>query len=303
MFVIKHKNIFIGATLLLVAVSLFAIFSYGLNFGIDFKGGSIIELEYKDKVADVQKVKEALKPLNLGEILVQPFGDKGLLVRLRDVTEAEHNNILRTLSPAEEKRFSSIGPVLGSELRSKSILALSFVVLGIVLYIAFAFRGVSHPVKSWKYGLVAIVTLMHDVIVPTGLFAFLGKLYSYEVDLLFVAALLAILGFSIHDTIVVFDRIRENLKIAVSKDFSETVGRSISETIVRSINTSLTTLLVLLSLYFFGGDSTRNFALVLSVGIIAGTYSSIFLASPLLVLIESWQRRRSIFQSRNEPVI
>jgi len=293
MFVIRHKNIFMGATLLLVLASLFTIFSYGLNLGIDFKGGSILELEYKDKVATVEEVKGALRALDLGEILVQPFGGQGVLLRLRDITEVEHNNILKALSPAEEKRFSSIGPVLGSELKRKSFVGISLVVLGIVLYIAFAFRGVSHPVKSWKYGLVAVATLLHDVIVPTGFYALLGKLYGYEVDLLFVTSLLAILGFSIHDTIVVFDRIRENLKLAISKDFSQTVGVSISETMARSINTSLTTLLVLFSLYFFGGDSTRNFALVLSVGIVAGTYSSIFLASPLLVSIERWQKKNA----------
>ncbi|MCR4306599.1 MAG: protein translocase subunit SecF, partial [Candidatus Yonathbacteria bacterium] len=196
----------------------------------------------------------------------------------------------------EEERFNSIGPVIGSELKRKAVIAIIIVMVAIILFITFAFRRVSEPVSSWKYGLVAIVALAHDVIIPTGVFAVLGNFFiDFQVNVLFVTALLAILGFSIHDTIVVFDRIRENLRrnkeYHIDKGFAETVGEGLSQTFTRSINTSMTVVFVMLVLYFLGGEPTRQFALALSVGVIAGTYSSVFIASPLLVVIEKWQRR------------
>jgi preprotein translocase subunit SecF len=202
---------------------------------------------------------------------------------------------LRTLGAAEEIQFTSIGPSIGAELMQKAWIAISLVVVLTVLFIAFAFRGVSKPVSSWKYGIVAIVTLLHDILLPTGLFAYLGYISGAEVDALFIVALLTILGISINDTIVVFDRIRENLRLNEERrkheEFAEVVERSIKQTIARSINTSVTVIIVLLSLYFFGPEATKNFALTLTVGMIAGTYSSIFLASPLLVVWEKFSRR------------
>ena len=168
-------------------------------------------------------------------------------------------------------------------------------VLCTIVFIAWAFRGVSKPVQSWKYGIVAIVTLLHDILVPAGLFAILGRFVGAEVDALFIVALLTILGISINDTIVVFDRIRENLRFNEDKgrreEFEEVVGRSITQTIARSINTSLTVVIVLAALYLLGPVVTKNFALTLIVGMIAGTYSSIFLASPLLVAWQKWSVR------------
>jgi len=165
------------------------------------------------------------------------------------------------------------------------------VVFCIITFIAFAFRGVSKPVQSWKYGVVAIITLLHDILLPLGLFAVLGHFFGAEVDALFIVALLTILGISINDTIVVFDRIRENLRLNEERnkreEYEEVVGRSIIQTLARSINTSLTVIIVLISLYFLGPVATQNFALTLIVGMVAGTYSSIFLASPLLV---AWDR-------------
>src|SRR3989344_9238967 len=197
------------------------------------------------------------------------------------------------MTEIEERRFNSIGPTIGSELRSKALWAMLTVILAIVLYIAFAFRHVSHPISSWVYGLVAIVALVHDVLIPTGVYVALGHYFiDVQIDVLFVTAILTILGFSVHDTIVVFDRTRENLKLHSWKEFDVTVGHSIEQTFVRSINTSLTVLLVILALYFFGGETTKNFALTLAIGVTIGTYSSIFLASPLLVAIEEWQRKR-----------
>jgi len=192
-----------------------------------------------------------------------------------------------------QNKFDSIGPVIGKELRTKSIWAMILVILLIVLYITFAFRKVSYPVSSWKYGLAAVIALLHDVIIPTGFFTIYNHYVGGDIDVLFVTAILTILGFSVHDTIVVFDRIRENLRIGNSRtDFTETVGKSINQTFARSINTSLSVILVLLVMLFFGGDSTKNFSLLLVVGIFFGTYSSIFLASPLLLLVKSMQDKK-----------
>jgi len=210
------------------------------------------------------------------------------------LTEEEHQGISSVLSENgnyefTEKRFDSIGPVIGGELKRKALVSIGLVIFLIIIFIAFAFRGVSRPVSSWKYGLVAVAALIHDVLVPIGVFAFIGA----EVDVLFVTALLAILGYSVNDTIIIFDRIRENIKLKISNDFEEAVGMSLRQTMARSINTSLTTLVVLVFLYFLGGDATKMFSLALGVGIIAGTYSSIFLAGPFLITIQKFQNRKN----------
>jgi preprotein translocase subunit SecF len=197
-------------------------------------------------------------------------------------------NFNNTISP-NIKSFDSIGPVLGAESLRKAIVSIILVILGIVLYITFAFRKISEPVKSWKYGIIAIISLVHDIIIPLGAFAILGHYYGYEVDTLFVTALLVILGFSIHNTIVVFDRVRENLLHSSSnKPFALTVGESVNQTLTRSINTSLTVLIALGALYIYGGESTQHFVLALIIGILAGTYSSVCFGSSLLVTIEKW---------------
>lgn len=297
MFVVKFRKLFYTLSSLLVAASLFSIFFYGLNFGIDFKGGSIVEMEYKS-APDIEVLKSSVQALNLGEFSVRKTGEKGAIVRLKDLTTSERTSVMSVLTKNDGilKRFDSVGPILGSELARKAVLSLVFVILGIVLFITFAFRGVSKPVASWKYGLIAIVALIHDVIVPTGVFAYLGHFANVQIDSLFVTALLVILGFSIHDTIVVFDRTRENLKrneeYREKKEFETIVGESVSQTFARSINTSLTTLISLVVLYVIGPEATKNFSLALLVGIVAGTYSSIFLASPLLVTVEKWQSKQ-----------
>jgi len=291
MYIIEKRKIFFGISGTLMVVSLFLILALGLNFGIDFKGGSLTEISYPGGRPDLLIIKENIRTLDLGEFVIQGTGERGVLIKTRELRENEHNLLITALSNngefiVSEERFTSIGPVIGRELRKRAIISISLVIVLIIIFIAYVFRKVSHPVRSWKYGVVAIIALFHDILIPTGLFAILGKVTGAEVDTLFVTALLAILGLSVNDTIVVFDRIRENLRLKISKDFSETVGVSLRQTITRSINTSLTTLFVLLTLLFFGPESTRNFALVLSVGLVAGTYSSIFLASPLLVMIE-----------------
>jgi len=293
--VVGKRKIFYGFSLALIGAGIFSVIFWGLHFGIDFKGGSLIEINWQGQRPDAKTVKDILSPLDLGDISVQPAGDTGMILRLKDIDEATHQNVLSTLEqigPLQETRFDSVGPVIGEELKRRAYSAIAMVLLLIIVYIAFAFRKVSRPVASWKYGVAAVIALFHDVFIPTGIFSILGHYAGVEIDLLFVTGLLTILGFSVHDTIVVFDRIRENLRKGVGKSFEDTVNVSINQTITRSINTSLTVFLTLLAIYIFGGVSTRFFALLLMIGIFFGTYSSIFVASSLLVTSEAWRQKR-----------
>ncbi len=293
MFVVKFRKLFYILSAIIIIASVSAIAKWGLNPGIDFKGGSIVEVEYTDARPEQAEMIKAIDPLELNAS-VRATGDKGFIIRMKDLSREEKVLLDQTLLKSgnyTEKRFDSVGPLLGVEALRKSLVSVALVILAIVLFIAFAFRKVSQPISSWKYGIIAIIALVHDVIVPTGAFAILGHFKGYEVDTLFVTALLVVLGFSVHDTIVVFDRVRENLNHAkANKPFDEIVGESISQTFTRSINTSLTTLLALLVLYFVGGETTQHFSLALIIGIVAGTYSSIFIGSPLLVTVWKWQQ-------------
>jgi len=297
MWIINNRKIFYTVSIVLVVASVVSLIVWGLKPGVDFTGGTLIEVTYPDGRPDQVELATALSAIDAA-VSVRPSGTNEYIVRMKTVDENEHAKIGEILSlngtvQATEKTFDSIGPVLGAEALKKAYISIFLVILGIVLYITFAFRKVSEPVSSWKYGLIAIVALLHDVIIPTGLFAVLGHLAGYEVDTLFITALLVILGFSVHDTIVVFDRVRENLKhSSAKKPFNEVVGESISQTFTRSINTSLTTLIALIVLYFVGGSTTQHFTLALIVGIAAGTYSSIFIGSPLLVTIEKWGKKK-----------
>ena len=295
--VVGKRKIFYGLSLLLVGAGIFSVIFWGLHFGIDFKGGSLMEIDWQTERPENNIIKEKLASLDVGEISIQPTGDKGMILRLKDISEEIHQKILNQLNsigPAEEKRFDSVGPVIGEELKRRAYGAIAAVLSLIVIYIAIAFRKVSRPVASWKYGLAAIIALFHDVFIPTGIFSILGHYLGVEIDLLFVTGLLTILGFSVHDTIVVFERIRENLRKGLGENFEDTVNISINQTIVRSINTSLTVFLTLLAIYIFGGASTKYFALLLMIGIFFGTYSSIFIASSLLVTSEKWRQKRIV---------
>jgi preprotein translocase subunit SecF len=294
----KHLNKFFILPLLLSILAVAAIALWGLKPGIDLSGGTLMHVTYSDTLPSVAHVQSAAKPLNLGEVRVQPSGQNGYAIRVRSLTEAEHQSLgkaLATLGNVHEDQYTSVGPVIGTELLHKGLLALVLVTICIILFIAFAFRQVSKPVASWKYGVVAIVTLAHDVLIPTGVFAFLGHFHGAEVDSLFIVGLLTILGISINDTIVVFDRIRENLALNEvhhkREEFAQVVGHSIMQTLARSINTSLTVVIVLGALWVVGPAATKDFALTLIIGMIAGTYSSMFLASPLLVAWERWQKK------------
>ncbi len=291
MFIVKYRKFFFTLSAIVIGLSFFAMLTKGFNAGIDFKGGSIIEVAYETR-PDFEALKGSLDGAGFADARVQMAGDNDVMVKTRALSEADHQSLTNALSLSgtiqmEEKRFSSIGPTIGKELRSKAWIAIVLVILGIVLFIAYAFRHVSEPISSWKYGMITTATLLHDIIVPAGVFVWLGK----EVDTLFVVALLSIMGVSVHDTIVVFDRIRENLKLKISNDFMVTVGTSLRQTFTRSINTSLTVMIVLATLFFFGPASTKDFSLILWIGIFVGTYSSVFIASPLLVELEKRQNR------------
>ncbi len=280
---LKYKKIYFIFSGTLILASIVCLGVFGLNFGIDFTGGSILELEYQDSRPSPQAVKESLS--DLGTTYVQPTGQSGLIIRMKDISEETHQEVLQTLSEGyqvEEQRFESIGPVIGRELKQKTNILIVVSLLAVVLYIAFAFRKVRRPIRSWQYGISSLVALFHDVLIPLAVFSILGKFYGVQITIPVVAGLLTVLGYSINNTVVVFDRIRENLIRGTGVSFEETVNKSLNQTLTRCINTSLTTLLVLLAIFFFGGATLQYFALVLIIGIMAGTYSSIFLASPFL---------------------
>jgi preprotein translocase subunit SecF len=305
MFIVKYKKIFVGISIALVLLSFISLFVFGLNIGIDFKGGALSEVVYKTARPIQADLTKPLEALNLGNVSLQPTGNIGYIVKTRDLNDAEHASLLKVLSqddasPLTEMSFNSIGPSVGRELTRKAVLAIILISLAIICFIAFAFRKVSHPsamnnhgVASWKYGLIAIISLLHDVAIPVGIFVVLSHYYGAELDTLFVVAVLTILGLSVSDTIVIFDRIRENLRNQenTKMPFGDIVGKSLDQSYVRSIATSLTVILVLLALFFFGPVSTKYFALMLTAGMFFGTYSSIFLASPLLVFAEEMQNK------------
>lgn len=294
---IKHRNIFFIASGLLLLISIISLSIWQLNFGIEFRGGALLEVKFSGLAPFPQEVRDALKEENLKSLMVQPAGEDSFILRFQEVEEKTHQKVLSDLSSLaqekgmtlEEKRYDSVGPVIGDELKRRTLWAIFLSLFAIVVYIAWAFRKVSWPIASWKYGLVAIAALFHDLLIVLGIFSILGRFAHIEVGVPFVAALMTILGYSVNDTIVIFDRIRENL-IKVSKEhFEEIIDRSVRQSYIRSINTALTTMIVLAAIFFFGGETIRDFVLALIIGIFFGTYSSIFIASPLLVL---WEKRR-----------
>jgi len=300
--IIQKRKIWLILSSIAVMLSIIFLILWGLNLGIDFTGGGLLEVKYNEDRISVGEMQEKLSDLDLKSLIVQPVGEQNMILRFQNINEEKHQEILNRLNNidiatasgtqpliVEELRFDSVGPTIGAELKSKSITAMIVVLIAIILYIAWAFRKVSKPVASWKYGMSAIIALFHDVIITLGVFAVLGHFYGIEVTSAFVAAILTVLGYSVNDTIVVFDRIRENLPKS-NDDFENTINISVNQTIKRSINTSLTTLLVLLSVLFWGGGSIKDFVLALSIGVFIGTYSSIFLASPTLVVWEKMKK-------------
>lgn len=292
----QRRNIFFALSIILLIPGILSLIFWGLPLGIDFKGGSLIVLNFKGERPQAQTITEKLSTFDLGNITVQPVAEKGVSLKLKHIDNETYQKILQNLKDnfgdIEEVSFDAIGPTIGKELRNKSVMAVILVLILIIIYIAFAFRKVSTgPVHSWVYGVAAVIALIHDIFMVMGIFSILSHFFKIEIDTLFVTALLTVLGFSVHDTIVVFDRIRERLKVSYNKTFEETVNDSINQTLVRSINTTLTTLFVLLALFLFGGQSIKYFVLALLIGITSGTYSSIFVASPLLVVWDNLRHR------------
>ncbi len=280
---------------ILIVATIVSLSMFGLKFGIEFAGGSNMEIQFQNARPSNETIQNNLKSFNLGEITVQPTGSNSAVLQFKGVDEATHQQILTSLnklSPVTEKSFQYIGPSIGQELRNKTELAIVLALLAITLYIAFAFRKVSKPVSSWKYGIASLIALFHDVLIPIGVFSVLGHFYNVEITVPIVAALLTILGFSVHDTIVIFDRIRENILRRGMGQFEDTVNWSLTQTLGRSISTVVTVEFVLFAIYFFGGETLKYFALALIVGITSGAYSSIFIASPLLVSWYKWSAKR-----------
>jgi len=286
--IIGHKKIFLSISGFLVLCSIAAVVVFGLKPGIDFTGGVLWNVSFSDTSVTPDMVSSFLVDQGIQEEVVQKeLTSDSFLIRMPLTSEQDHqtykNALKERFGSFDELRFESIGPTIGAQLKSKSIEAAIFVLLAISLYIAFSFRKVSYPVKSWKYGIITLGTLFHDVMIPVGVLAVLGHFLGIEIDTNFIVALLVIMGFSVHDTIVVFDRIRENvLSLGGKSSFSETVNVSVNQTIARSINTSFTLVLVLAAMLIVGATSLKLFVLIMLIGTVMGTYSSIFIASPLL---------------------
>lgn len=302
MFITRHKNFFFVFSVLVVALAVFSIFFFGLKMSTEFTGGSLMEVSYAGERPAPQDVAAVAEKILGEKSAMQEVGERGFILRTRELTSAEHGELFSRLSfngehALAEERYTLIGPSIGEELRTKAWYAILLVLFGIALFVMFAFRNSgekdekSSEPAGWHYGIIALITLAHDVVLPVGLFAFLGSMFiDAEINTLFVTALLAILGYSVHDTIVVFDRVREHVRHNREdhrhESLADLVGKSLSATYVRSMNTSLTTILALLALIIFGDSATFYFALALAAGITAGTYSSICLAAPLLLVFQ-----------------
>lgn len=291
--IIKYRNWFFVLSVLVITPGVIAFFTWGLKLGIDFQGGTLWEIKFTDNV----KVTGQINPSDVKDLLsqngaevaqVSATGEKSTLTRLKVSDETKITDLKSKLAEkfgkTEDIRLETVGPVISKELTQKAFLAVVISILAIVIYITWAFRKVPKPASSLAFGICTIIALVHDVIVVVGIFAILGHFAGIEIDSLFITALLTVIGFSVHDTIVVFDRIRENLKKYSDQSFEEVVNHSLTQTLGRSLTTSLTVVFVLLALFLFGGETIKTFVLALLVGIISGTFSSIFNASPLLVV-------------------
>jgi len=294
--IIKYYKFWFMVSAVLLIAGIVALVLFGLNLGIDFKGGTLTQVQFAENVPALNEIQAVLDQSNISNSHIQPTGERSVIIRTGPLENDRHQAMLGALSDkfgsVSEEQYTSIGPIIGKELKSGAIVQLILVSLGIILYIAYAFRKVTKPVSSWRFGVAAIIALLHDLLIVIGFFAILGRFKGVEIDSLFVTALLTVLGFSVHDTIVVFDRIRENLRLRTGDSLAEIINNSINQTLIRSINTSLTVIFVLTSLLLFGGESIRYFVLALLVGIVAGTYSSIFIASPMLLVWYNFDQRR-----------
>jgi len=296
--IIQKRRIFLSLSTLAVAAAVLALIFWGLKFGIDFTGGSLWEVQFNNYQPSATEISDSLKSVGLHNLTIQPAASS-VILRFQENTETAHQAAVKQLTALaashqgasfKELQFDSVGPTIGQELKSKSFNATAIVFVMIIIYISLAFRKVSKPVASWKFGVAAIIALIHDILFTLGVFSVLGHFWGVEINTPFIAAILTVLGYSVSDTIIVFDRIRENLPKS-NEDFENTVNRSVNQTLARSINTSFSAILALLAVLAFGGTTIKDFALALIVGIFIGTYSSIFIASPALVVWDRLMRK------------
>ncbi|MFH0792216.1 MAG: protein translocase subunit SecF [bacterium] len=285
---LKYRKIYYLFSALLVIGSVYAILIYGLKFGMEFTGGSVLEISVPNNGYSRDEIENKLKPLNIGEMTISLLSNNNASLRLPSLSDEMRGKILTALPEVREERFETIGPLIGKELKTKTEIAIALSLMGIMLYIVIAFRKLTYPAKPWQYGVAALIALFHDLIIPLGVFAVLGEFYNVEITIPFVAALLTVLGYSISDTVVVYDRIRENYPKNKGKSFYDIVEESLNQTIIRSVTTNVAAILALVCIYFFGGETLKYFALAMVIGIISGSYSSIFVATPLLV---TWNKQ------------
>jgi len=279
---------------LIIIPGIISLLLWGLRLSIDFTGGSLIELKFKNDSANKQTIEEVVKTEKLELVTITKTRENTYLLRLKPIDKDQNvklqSELNQKLGQTDELRFETVGPVIGTETTKNAFKAVIFASIAIIVYIALSFRGIPKPYSSWKFGVAAVVALVHDVLVVVGIFSILGHFYHVEIDSLFITALLTVMGFSVHDDIVVFDRIRENMQKLRGEPFDRIVNASLVQTLARSLSTSLTVVFTLFALLLFSGESIRWFVVTLLVGIISGTYSSIFNASPLLVI---WEKSKS----------
>lgn len=291
MFVVKYSKIWLGIGIFFIVISIISLFKFGLNLGVDFVGGSVFEISI-DKNPSNEELRDLIQSESKIDLVSLTKDDEQIYkLEFKALSQEENNLVLDIINKKYEedsvKVISkyTISPSIGQELQQRAIFAVSMVLITMILFITYVFKGISYPVPSFYYGLVAIIALFHDIIIPIGVFSYLSYLKIVEIDTLFIIALLSILGASVNDTIVIFDRIRENIRKLGGDNFEKVVAKSIEETLTRSVNTTLTILFILGSIMFLGGESVRFFSLALFIGMFFGTYSSIFLASPILLYI------------------
>jgi preprotein translocase subunit SecF len=293
---LKHKNIFLFFSLAMILACAVLMAAWPLDPSIELTGGSVLELKYEGSRPSVQAIQEKLKDLDLKNVVIQQVDDKGVNIRMQSVSEDLHQKVIQALNETgkfDEMSFEAIGPVVGKELYQKTFLLIVVSLAAMLVYIAIAFRNVPGPISPWMYGVASFLILAHDVLVPLGVFSVLGKFYGVQITIPVITALLTVVGYAINNVIVVYDRSRENLLKARNADFSEVANLSINQTLSRQINTSLAVLFPLFTMYFLSGAALRYFSLALILGIVTGTYSSIFLATPLLVTWLNFRSRKN----------
>jgi preprotein translocase subunit SecF len=285
-----YKIIFTFSTIVVLA-AIVSVAVFGLPLGVDFRGGSLMSIKFDGEMPGLSEIRDNLAENGFQEATVTRSGES-VLIRLPEIDEKTHRDLIdkmAVLGSFQEEKFDAIGPIIGNELKRRTIWAITLVFAGVVMYIAFVFRKLSSVLNPWAMGLAAIAALAHDILIPLGVFTILHQVLGVELSAVFVAAMLTILGYSVADSVVVFDRVRENIiRFATKETFADTVHKSVMQTLTRSVNTSFTTLLPLLAIFFFGGETLKLFALFLILGIFLGAYSSLFIASPILV----WLSRR-----------